>query len=332
MMVKKVIKKIYEKIYGIPYDWMKYYKKMAKRNYLFSAASKNEESIEWVVTKLRILTHEIDKGLAMKNPRPGFGREKIIFMMHLLEKYLEFNQLNYEYDAYLDAVEILEKYIENKDNYMLDISMIDLKKYPRDYSKLNNRLASNKDYEKCGSDVFDFKQFAQNRHSIRAYKDDTVISDKMFEEIIKVARTAPSACNRQSIHAFLINDRELAKKVLEIQGGNRGFYGANNCIIVMADMNSYWYDGEMNTAFIDGGLFMMNLIYSLKYYGLDSCPLIWDDYSERRDKINEIINIESNMLIIGILTVGNAEDDAKILCSPRKDTINIIVKEGGYSS
>ena len=312
------------KVNGMPYGWAKYYRGMAKRNFKYSSASKGEENIEWVVTKLRILTHEIDKGLAMNTPRKGFGKEKVNNMLRLMDKYIEFNQYDYEYDSYLDACEILEKYIDNKDKYQLDVSNIQLEKYKRQ-NILRDRISSSANYDIMDAGQLDFKTFAQSRHSIRTYAKDSFVTKDEFRDIIKLARTAPSACNRQSVHAILVNEKDKVDKIMEIQGGNNGFYGVNNCIIIASDLNSYWYDGEMNTAFVDGGLFMMNLIYSLKYYGYDCCPLIWDDYSDRRKKLSKIINLSHNMVIIGMLTVGKANKNAKILCSPRKDTSNIIL-------
>ena len=132
---------------------------------------------------------------------------------------------------------------------------------------------------------------------------------------------SPSACNRQSARVMLLSDQELASKVLDIQGGTKGFKNANNCILVMADLNSYWYDGEMNTSFIDAGIFTMNL----KYYGIECCPLIWDDNTYRRNLLDEILDIPQNYFIMCVLAVGEADPNAKTLFSPRKDTNNIIL-------
>lgn len=74
--MKNLIKKIVSKILKVPFDWLSYFYRQAKRMYWFSSASKKEDDIELVVTKLRVLTHEIDKGLSMPEPRKGFGKRK----------------------------------------------------------------------------------------------------------------------------------------------------------------------------------------------------------------------------------------------------------------
>lgn len=96
-------------------------------------------------------------------------------------------------------------------------------------------------------------------------------------------------------------------------------------MLIIADLYSYWYDAEMNTAFVDAGIFMMNLIYALKYKGIDSCPLIWDDNLQKREELNKILGLESNYMIVSILAVGYANEKAKILYSPRKDVESIIL-------
>lgn len=322
--MKQVIKKTVLMIFHIPYSWICYYFKMAIRFYTSSAASKNEDDMEWMMTKLKILTHEIDKGLAMPRPRDGFGKQKVSCMVKYMKKYLNMNTY-YEYDAYIDAREILEKYIEARDAYNLDTSFIDLEEFPVEYNKTSNRMAhcNRVLYNDCTN--MNFKEFAEARHSVRFFKENCPVQKSVVEMALEIARTAPSACNRQSVKVKLINEKSVAREILQIQGGTAGFENADNCILVMVDLSNYWYRGEMNTAFVDSGIFIMNFIYSLKYLGVDSCPLIWDDNSKKRNELNKFIELEPNMYITTIMAIGYANEKAKILYSPRKSTDNILV-------
>lgn len=326
--MKKILKKIILLITGVPFGWIKYYLKQSKRFYNNSSASLSENDLEWLITKIKVLTHELDKGLHMPEPRKGFGREKSLKLNSYLIKYIQFNKFDYEYDAYLDAVEILEKYCESKQLYDLDISGIDLTAFPKDYSRVTNRLKETGSFNHNDLDrsEFCFSNFALSRHSVRYFKANYIVEQSIFEQAVKIARTAPSACNRQSTRVMLINDSELCKKILSIQGGSRGFKNANNCVLIMSDLKSYWYDGEMNTSFVDAGIFAMNLMYSLKECGISSCPLIWDDNSLKRKELNRLIELQDNLFIVAILAVGKVDENAKNLFSPRKDIENIIVK------
>lgn len=325
-MLKKVIKNRILSFVGVPIEWLKYYFKQSKRFYINSSASLCINDIEWIVTKMKILTHELDKGLHMPEPRKGFGGKKARDLVKYLKIYLDFNQLEYEYDAYLDAVEVLQRYCEASDQYSLDISFINLNEFDADYARVTNRVSETGIINYSESKSFDFKKYALSRHSIRFFVSDNNVSQEQFEKAVEIARSSPSACNRQSTRVLLINDKRLAKEILEIQGGTKGFKNADNCVLIMSDLRSYWYDGEMNTAFIDAGIFTMNLIYALKYYGIDSCPLIWDDNTFRRDALDKILDIPRNYYIMCVLAIGEADSKAETLFSPRKDINNIILK------
>ena len=257
----------------------------------------------------------------MKSPRKGFGHEKTLEMCEILDFLANNHDFNNQYEAYLDAIEILKKYVENKEKYQLDTSHIDFNRWPIDVDRCNGRLSSMSSIIVEGND---FRSFAFNRHSVRSFDSSFSIDNDVFIQAVDLARTAPSACNRQSCRVSLVDDEELAKKILDIQNGNKGFSNAKACVLVMVDLNCYRYTGEMNTAFVDGGIFLMNLIYSLEYYGINSCPLIWDDYGFRREALDKIINIEHNLLIVGVLAVGKADPLIKYLESPRNDSRTII--------
>lgn len=170
-MIKKFLKNRILSATGIPVDWIKYYYNQSKRFYNNSSASLNEENIEWIVTKIKVLTHELDKGLHMLEPRKGFGREKAKTLVSYLKKYLHFKNFDYEYDAYLDAVEVLQKYCASAEQYDLDISFVNLNDFAVDYTKVHNRLDQTGNYHYDENiQNFDFKNYALSRHSIRFLK------------------------------------------------------------------------------------------------------------------------------------------------------------------
>lgn len=68
----------------------------------------------------------------------------------------------------------------------------------------------------------DFAEFATSRHSIRWYDNTPIEEDKLIAAI-KLAQTAPSACNRQATRVIIVSSPELKKLCCSIQNGNRGF-------------------------------------------------------------------------------------------------------------
>ena len=64
------------------------------RFYYHSSASLKEDNIELVCRELRILTHTIEKGMALPKIRKGFGKEKISNTMPIFGKLLKIHAIN----------------------------------------------------------------------------------------------------------------------------------------------------------------------------------------------------------------------------------------------
>ena len=72
----------------------------------------------------------------------------------------------------------------------------------------------------CGG-YSDFQTLAYSRHSVRDFSDKP-LSVEQVKKAVKLAQTAPSACNRQSSRIIHVIDREKCEKILNIQGGAKG--------------------------------------------------------------------------------------------------------------
>ena len=204
------------------------------RFYYHSSASLKEDNIELVCRELRILTHTIEKGMALPRIRKGFGKEKIKKILELMDKYISIQNSEYDQEAFDYAYAILEKYIDNAAENECDISFIDLNKY-QNYKK--NQI------EYCGTEIFDsqkllsqidsmnFEEFAKNRHSVRDFAVGTV-DESIIRKAVELAQTAPSACNRQSTRVHYIQNRDICKNVLDLQGGAKGHLvnGGKSCM------------------------------------------------------------------------------------------------------
>ena len=63
----------------------------------------------------------------------------------------------------------------------------------------------------------EFYEVVEARRSVRAYGDDPVEQDKL-QRILKAARQAPSAANRQAFKFYVIRDEALRVEMLEAYG------------------------------------------------------------------------------------------------------------------
>lgn len=300
--------------------------------YKNSSCGKADDSIEVICYKLRILTHVIEKALSLPNVRKGFGKEKVKSLLELLDKYIEKSDNCYDHQAFLYAVAALKVYVDNAKINECDVSFIDFNKY-KDYADAS--VISGIDYfdaweHNSHAATADFKNFAENRHSVRGFSDEPV-PEKLVRAAIELAQTAPSACNRQSARVIHITDKSLCKQILEIQGGAKG-HTDTELFLIASDLNLYHYVTEMNTPYVDAGIFIMNLLYSLNYYGIGACPLIWDDYSEKGKKLRQILSIPENLHISAVVQFGMYPDGkCKYAVSKRREFEAVYFTENSFN-
>ena len=225
-----------------------------------------------------------------------------------------------------DAYAILEKYIDNATENECDISFIDLNKY-HNYKK--NQI------ELCGTEIFDsqkllsqidsmnFEEFAKNRHSVRDFAVDTV-DESIIRKAVELAQTAPSACNRQSTRVHYIQNRDICKNVLDLQGGAKG-HTVSSVIVLTSELSLYRHTSEFKTPYLDSGIYLMNLLYALTYYGIGTCPLIWNDDGEKAEEIRRFVDIPWSEQIVAIIQVGHyATNECKYAASNRRAVFDVL--------
>ncbi len=286
-----------------------------------SAMSMGEQDVELICRELRILSHTIEKGMSLPNVRKGFGKAKIIEIQRLLDLYIEINRFDYDNEAFTNAIGVIKLYQENAEKYGCDTTIVNFDKY-KEYYKEDVYDFGIRETHPVDVKKLYFDQFAKSRHSSRWF-DEQCITDEEFEKVMKLAQTAPSACNRQSSKVVHIKDRKITQQILDIQGGAKG-HSNSDIILVISDLTLYRYTSEMFTPYLDGGIFLMNLLYALHYYNINSCPLIWDDYSQKGDKIREIVDIPKNYHIVAVVQAGYAPQNATYAISKRRDNEVII--------
>jgi len=277
---------------------------------------KKEQELE---ARIMAHYHVIEKGLAFRDARLEFGQDIIFSLINLLKNW---EKNNYPGDnfAYLTAISTLKQYINwHKEN---NIDLIKIKSAMGDLlnKKDNNSGGAIKiSKEKIDEDrKKEFATFFKSRHSIRDFKVGAVPIEEI-KKSIELAQHSPSACNRQSVKTYIIQDKKIQEKILKIQGGNRGFgHLADKLLIITSDLS--YFDGvkEKNLNFIDGGIYTMSLIFSLHYYGIDSCPLSWPADYKKDKELKKITNINNSENVILILAIGCMEDNIKITKSTRK--------------
>ena len=82
---------------------------------------------------------------------------------------------------------------------------------------------------------------------------------------------------------------------------------------------------ESNQAFIDGGLFSMNLLLAIHAAGLGACCLNTCYPSTKENEVKKVAGIPQNERLIMMIAVGSLKDNYSVAYSPRNPTDEIYV-------
>jgi nitroreductase len=273
--------------------------------------------------------HVIEKGLSLKNPRPGFGAKIVNKLLILIKKYNEKYGLD---EVSQVAVNVLFSYykfnlihkIDNQELYQQLVKLKEKNDNQKESSLEGGTITVTKeDIHK--SALIDFHNFVNTRHSIRNFADSYVDID-LIEKAVSMAMKTPSVCNRQTWKVYVYSDENLKNQILSHQNGNRGFGEYVNKVLVITSDLSYFIDSsERNQCFVDGGLFAMSLIYSLHSLGLGSCCLNWCVNHKTDKSLRKDARIPDSETVIMMLAVGHIPDKLSVANSPRKKIEDVLI-------
>lgn len=284
------------------------------------------DTFEKLESRIMAHAHVIEKGLALPNTRNEFGKDIILRLIGLLNIYIKQNH-DLENFAFQSSIVVLSDY--KKYHQEQGISIPDL------FKKIDKLLVYRqskhdsvrfiKEAELKKAIKGDYQMLVKARHSIRSFLEKDV-EVRTLKNAVKLALTTPSVCNRQSWKVYATQNKKLMKNILAQQTGNRGFGDKIPALlIVTGDLNTFQGFQERNQVYVDGGLFSMNLIHSLFYYNLGTCPLNWSSHYDKDIEIRKFVPIPPNESIILLLAVGYLPDTIKITASIRKSVDDTLV-------
>lgn len=79
--------------------------------------------------------------------------------------------------------------------------------------------------------------------------------------------------------------------------------------------------------YIDGGIYLMNLLYALHYYDIAACPAHWGMPTTADKKSQKIIGLNDSEKIICLIAIGKPIEEFKTTLSlrrPHNENLNII--------
>lgn len=305
-------------------DYLSDYKAYIKYNY--NNPFRNDQDA--VLAKLLRQTHTIEKGMAISNPRVGFGTAKVADLLDLLDNYVA---LSYDTKktGFQNAIATLKSYKDFQELHgFCEKNLFDrIQNYEKQYLIIKDggikRISLNDLQEKKNGN---FEQFMISRHSIRQF-DETDIDVKLVRKAVDLAKYAPTACNRQAYNVYLYSDKKKNDQIGELIAGNTGFQSeVKQYLIITGKLSSFYDSFERNQVYIEAGIFTMALSETLHYYGIANCVLQNGERRKIQKKLRNLCReIGEDEKIITFIAIGNYKKEVVYAVSNRK-TVDEILK------
>lgn len=271
-------------------------------------------------SKISFHAHAIEKGLSNNSVRLGFGKSAFENLFFALDEYLK-NEYDFKDLRFQQALKVIYDYIIYHQQHDYEISWIE-NKFEESYSHLFNHNVDGglKIIEHIDSNNFstyDFEDLVHSRVSVRNFGSDN-LDVQAVKNALSLAIDTPSACNRQPWKVYHTHGKTLVDKVRSIQHGLTT-HGENLNDMLLITSNTAFYRGphERNQAYVDGGIFAMNLVNSLTYYGVASCMLHADFMSKQEDNMRALLNVPENEVFICFVAIGTFPSEIKTAVSPK---------------
>ena len=269
--------------------------------------------------------HVLEKGLTMPRRRLGFGKGAVVRLMELVESFER--RFGSDDSQVRHAVGVLRAYRElHRD-------------WPEPMPRLDAFLAARSDIPAAvephvsRADFFaakdaPFPQFAASRHVCRHFAGS--VPRETVEKAVEIAATAPSACNRQHARVHVVDDPALRDRLFALQGGTRGFGAdADKVLVVTSDLSAVRWAWERHDCYVNGGIFVMNLCYSLHYLGVAHCILHWSVPPSADRAAHELLGIPANEAIVQVIACGAPPEEFDVAASPRLGASDVLTWHGG---
>lgn len=235
--------------------------------------------------KITLDIHSIEKGLSTRKEEfcKGFGTDKI-----------------QELKEYLDVIDdpYFKKWIEDT-----------LKAYNDKHSEKMNKdkmlMAGTTEITPVNYSQINLEMFLNSRHSVRYFRNEYV-QNEVIDEAVKIARHAPSACNRQAVKLYVIRDKNKIQKLADLQRGHRGSENAPCWIVITGDLSMY-SGSELKMALVDCGIFTMTMILALNFTGLECCCLHGCMRQKKEKAVKKLCDIPNNEIISNFIMTGYGE-------------------------
>lgn len=286
-------------------------------------------SQEMLLSSLVVASHTIEKGLTMPIRHFPFGEKKAWDIARDCREYLN-RGYNTSDARFQNVLSILQEYITINTQAEVGVNN-DIKQVINELlSEVQLTKASTQHYSIKNEDYFDnndsdFVKFSASRFSCRNLSGHVPVD--LLQSALILSMNAPSTCNRQSHRIHLIQSDKAKRIILSLQSGNRGFGDiVDQFILVTSDLRDWSGMHQRHAPYIDGGIYIMNLLYSLHYYRIGACTLNLYLNPFRTRQLHKMLNISNNEVPVALIAIGIPPQTFDLARSSRRNVDEIIQK------
>ena len=151
----------------------------------------------------------------------------------------------------------------------------------------------------------DFTKVIYERSSCKKFDETKKIEEEKLQNILNAGRIAPTAKNLQEYHIYVIQNKDILKKIDEITPCR---YHANTILVVTYDTkNVFVYPGgKKDSGIEDASIVATHLMLASKNEGLESC---WINFFDP-DKFKKILPLKAEEEVLMMLDLGYGAEDA----------------------
>lgn len=265
--------------------------------------------------------HSLEKGLAMPAPTPDFGTQKAVNLKADADSYAVAHGEN---RIHALALSVLDSFLKYRRASQAPIENLECDELVAAADRVTAGAREVTREEVWTAAKIDFEKFALSRSSVRIF-DERPVDREDLVRAVSIALKSPSVCNRSCGRVYLATRADVIARMLEHQGGAKGFgKRARALFVVVADMSAFYKSGERYQGWIDGGLFAMSLNYALHSMGYGVCMLNWSKDGREDARFRKEFGIPDSHLVVMMMAVGHLPETFKVAVSPRPVTEEVI--------
>lgn len=292
-----------------------------------------------VEAHLRLETHRIEKGMSIGAPRRPYGQlaqERIEYLLrraaYLSDKHE--GLISAEEQA-RDVLRALEKWNdqpemqspEHRDPAIVRPYQVAGKQTPHSHARRAERTALDPPNPSIDLEdaVSSMGEFFLRRSSVRSFDPDRHVTTDSMEQAVRIALNTPSVCNRATGRVHFYRGAEKIAPLLALQQGNRGLTGIQRLAIVTVELSMFAGIKEFAQPWIDGGLFLMNLVWGFQVQGIGSCLLNWCMPEDVSQQLRTVADIPESELVISMMAFGYPQEGTYLTRSAKPPLPQVMI-------